>query len=236
MHNSRAARLVATAFVVIILAAPTGALSAEGADYRTMPSLTLQDALDRARAYSPQLRASKEKIVQAQAQVRMAYTLLLPFVNITGSYTLADKEIKLDFGGFNDVFTLAAMNCASWDTTTMGPAPTLCDTPSDAGSSDSASNVIQSRHNWDGAVNVGVSLLNARTFPQIKNVYTGRELANLQSRFTEENLLYAVVQLYYGVATAQSAVDLMTENLTIVHTNGTLQKLPRGHALGTVCV
>ena len=73
-------------------------------------------------------------------------------------------------------------------------------------------------------MNVGISLLNARTFPQIKNVYTGRELANLQSRFTEENLLFAVVQLYYGVATAQSAVDLMSENLHIVHANGELLK------------
>jgi len=226
MHTARPAGLATAALVVALLAAPAHA-SAEEADYRAFPPLTLRDALDRARAYSPRLKASKERIVQAQAQVRMAYTLLLPFVNVTGSYSLADKEVKLDFGGFGDVFTLAAMNCADWDTDTMGPRPTLCENPRDTDTSDSGDSgakVIQSRHNWDGAINVGISLLNARTFPQIKNVYTGRELANLRDRFTEENLLYAVVQLYYGVATAQSAVDLMTENLAIVRTNDRLLK------------
>ena len=224
--RTRPTKPVIALLAALLLAAPATLHAAEG-DYRSLAPLTLQDALDRARTYSPQLKASREKIAQAQAQVRMAYTLLLPFVNITGSYTLADKEIKLDFGGFGDVFALAAMNCASWDVDLMGPLPSLCEATPDTGGSaggTSGSNVIQSRHNWDGAINVGVSLLNARTFPLIKNVYTGRELANLQTRFTEETLLYAVVQLYYGIATAQSAVDLMEENLTIVGLNNGLLK------------
>lgn len=219
--------MVLVAALVALLLAPAAGLRAAEADYHTLAPLSLKDALARARTYSPQLKASREKIAQAQAQVRMAYTLLLPFVNVTGSYTLADKEIKLDFGGFGDVFALAAMNCASWDPAIMGPAPSLCDAPPEtdtSGGGSSGANVIQSRHNWDGAINVGISLLNARTFPLLKNVYTGRELANLQTRFTEENLLFAVVQLYYGIATAQSAVDLMTENLAIVGINDGLLK------------
>jgi len=227
MHTIRSTGLLVATLVVLLVTAPAGEARAEDADYNTLPSLTLQDALNRARAHSPQLKASKEKIVQAQAQVRMAYTLLLPFVNVTGSYSLADKEIKIDFGGMTDLYVLAAMNCAGWDVATMGPAPSLCDTPPETDtdtSSSSSANVIQSRHNWDGAINVGISLLNARTFPQIKNVYTGRELAQLQDRFTEENLLFAVVQLYYGVATAQSAVDLLTDNLAIARANDTLLK------------
>ncbi len=220
MNTHRPPLALALALVALFLA-PAAGLRAAEAEYRTLAPLSLKDALARARTYSPQLKASREKIVQAQAQVRMAYTLLLPFVNVTGSYSLADKEVKLDFGGFDEVFALAAMNCAGWDTTTMGPLPTLCSATPDSGGSSGGSEarVIQSRHNWDGAINIGISLLNARTFPQIKNVYTGRELANLQARFTEENLLYAVVQLYYGIATAQAALELMTENLGIVETN-----------------
>ena len=223
MRAIRFRALSAIALLALLVLFPCGLHADAVPDYRDLPPLSLRDALDRARANSPLLKASREKIVQARAQVRMAYTLLLPFVNVSGAYALADKEIKLDFGGFDDVFALAAMNCAGWDEATMGPSPSLCEAPPETGArSSSGPNVIQARHNWDGSVNVGVSLLNARTLPLIKNVYTGRELAQLQERFTEEALLFTVIRLYYGVATAQAAVDLMTENLAFVETNDRL--------------
>ena len=221
MRTARSRAPSTIALLALLVLFPRGLHADAEPDYRDLPALSLRDALDRARANSPQLKASREKIVQAQAQVRMAYTLLLPFVNVSGAYALADKEIKIDFGGFGDVFALAAMNCAGWDEATMGPSPSLCQAPPETGGS-SGPNVIQARHNWDGSVNVGVSLLNARTLPLIKNVYSGRELAQLQERFTEEALLFTVIRLFYGVATAQAAVDLMTENLAFVEVNDRL--------------
>jgi len=181
------------------------------------PVLTLTEALEQARKFSPDLKASKEKIAQARAQVTQAWTMMLPVISAQGNYMRADKEIAIDFGGMNDLYALAMANCFSWDEAAMGrPKPSLCDTaltePSTDEEGDSA-RVIQEYNNWDASVTIGMSLLNARTFPLLKNMYTGRELAELQAAFSEELLLFSVVQLYYGVSTAQAAAALLAENL-----------------------
>lgn len=180
--------------------------------YRTLPVLTLQEVLQEARAFSPQLKSSQETIAQAQARVKLAYSMVLPFVTASANYTRTDKKVALDFSGFTDVFSLAAMNCANWDETTMGPAPSLCSATAASSSSSGGSNTIQDLNNFDAGLTVGLNF-DARTFPQLDNVYTGRELAYLQQEFTEEQLLYSVTQLFYTIATTQAAVDLMVQNL-----------------------
>jgi outer membrane protein, multidrug efflux system len=182
--------------------------------------LPLDAAVREALVYSPQLKASQEKLVQAKSQLWQAYGLLLPFVTVQGNYTRADERISLDFGsGFADVFALAALNCNVWDEGVMGPLPSLCTAvpepaPAEGEESDEdSSRVIQELNNWDGSITVGMSLLNARTLPLIKNVYTGEDIAILQQTFAEEQLVFAVVQTYYGTSTAQAAVKLMQENL-----------------------
>lgn len=181
--------------------------------------LTLDAAVREALVYSPQLKASQEKLEQAKAQLWQAYALLLPFVSLQGGYTRADERISLDFGsGFADVFALAALNCNVWDEGVMGPLPSLCDAvpepvSTEEGEDEGDARVIQELNNWDGSITVGMSLLNARTLPLIKNVYTGEDLAILQQGFAEEQLVFAVVQTYYGASTAQAAVKLMRENL-----------------------
>lgn len=180
--------------------------------------LPLDGAVQEALAFSPQLKASQEKLSQAKSQLWQAYGMLLPFVRMQGSYSRADERISLDFGSsFADVFALAALNCSVWDEGVMGPLPGLCTTVAApaAGEEDSgeSARVIQELNNWEGTLTVGMSLLNARTLPLIKNVYTGEDIAILQTRFAEEQLVYAVVQTYYGASTAQAAVKLMQENL-----------------------
>ena len=180
--------------------------------------LPLDGAVREALAYSPQLKASQEKLEQAKSQLWQAYGMLLPFVRMQGTYSRADERISLDFGsGFADVFALAALNCGVWDEGVMGPLPSLCTAAAEpaTGEEDSgdSARVIQELNNWEGSLTVGMSLLNARTLPLIKNVYTGEDIAILQTRFAEEQLVFAVVQTYYGAATAQAAVKLMQENL-----------------------
>ncbi len=192
------------------------ALPARGQSGDVLP---LDEAVREALVYSPQLKASHEKLVQAKEQLWQAYGLLLPFVTVQGSYTRADERISLDFGGFDDVFALAALNCNVWDEGVMGPLPSLCTAVSEpapvAGEEedDGGARVIQELNNWDGSITVGMSLLNARTLPLIKNVYTGEDIAILQTTFAEEQLVFAVVQTYYGASTAQAAVKLMQETL-----------------------
>jgi outer membrane protein TolC len=177
--------------------------------------ITLVSAVRLALENSPVLKSSSERITQANAQIRMAYGMLLPFVRAQGSYSRADEEIKFNMGGFSDLAVLAMANCATWDEATMGPRPGLCDQAqnSDSSSSSSSARVIQELNNFDASLTVGMSLLNARTFPLIKNVYTGKEIAILAADFTAEQLAFAVAQLYFGAATAQNATGILTENL-----------------------
>lgn len=180
-------------------------------------TLTLRHAIRLALEYSPQLQAGKEKLVQAQTQVKMAWSFFLPYVAAGGTYTRADEEIALDFGALNDLSALAIANCFDWDEGVTGMArPALCDNldPSaTGGDSGSGARVMQELNNWDANIKVGISLLNARLFPQIRNIYAGEEIARLQHAFSEEQLVFAVVQLYYGVATSQATTRLVREQL-----------------------
>jgi len=177
--------------------------------------ISLVSAVRLALENSPVLKSSSEKITQANAQIRMAYGMLLPFVRAQGSYSRADEEIKFNMGGFADLAQLAMANCATWDEVSMGPRPGLCDQERNtgSGSSSSSARVIQELNNFDASLTIGMSLLNARTFPLIKNIYTGKEMAILAADFTAEQLAFAVAQLYFGAATAQNAVGILTENL-----------------------
>jgi len=205
--------------LALLLLAAAPARGQEAAAPQPLPLLTMNEAIVQGLANSPVLKISVEKLEQANLQVKRAYALLLPFVSVQGSYTRADEEISLDFGSFGDLFTLAMMNCGSWDETTMGPLPEMCAAPApadDSSEDESSARVIQELNNFDAGVTVGMSLLNLRTWPLIKNMYTAEEIVLLQTGFTREQLAYTVVQLYYGVATAQSAVALMQENLGTV--------------------
>ncbi len=196
--------------------------------------VSLATAVSQALENSPDLKASKEKIAQANAQLRMAYGMLLPFVRAQGSYTRADEEIKFNMGGLADIMALAMANCLTWDEAAMGPRPAVCDQASSGSSSSgSSARVIQELNNFDASVTVGMSLLNARTFPLIKNVYTGREIAALSVDFTSEQLAFAVAQLYFGVATAQNGVRILAENLATAqrHKELTEVRLKNGVAL-----
>lgn len=207
----------------------TGALAANGVslpgvpadveEFSGYPELGLAQAILKAVEYSPQLQAQAAVVEQVKTNTTRAWAMLLPTLDVSGSYTLTDQEIKLDMGsGFADLFRLVAMNCGLWDEATMGPAPTLCQTPVEpatgSGSTSSSSErVIQQRHNWDASVTAAISLLNLRTWPNLANVYTAIELTELQKRFSEEQVVYAVVQMYYGIATAQESVRLTKETL-----------------------
>ncbi len=188
-------------------------------DFVSFRELTLQEAMKRVVEFSPQLKAQMAVVEQVKTNTTRAWAMLLPTLDVSGTYTLTDQEIKLDIGsGFADLFRLVALNCGMWDVATMGPAPTLCQTPVEApaessSTSSSEPRIIQERHNFEGSVTAAISILNLRTWPNLANVYTAIELAELQKRFSEEQLVFAVVQLYYGIATAQESVRLMKENL-----------------------
>jgi len=219
--------LLSILVLVALTVSPVGPASAQeessavGVDVASSPPttvLTLDEAVRLALLNSPQLKASREKIEQSRAQLKQAYALLLPFISAQGNYSLADQEISLDFGNFGELFALAAMNCALWKDE-YGPIPSLCTAPpapadaSDGGDEEDSARVIQERHNFDGSLTVGISLLNLRTWPLIQNVYTGRELTRLQVDFAEEQLVYSVVQMYYGISTAQAVVSLLEQTV-----------------------
>ncbi len=200
-----------TVWVALLATAPAHAQSS----YSALPELTLADSLQAARKYHPILKASTEKVAQAKSQVNLAWTFLFPFVNTTGTYRRADKEIAVNMGGLGDLAALAALNCPAWDPTTMGPAPALCSAPAGGSSSSSGPIVMQEYNNFDATLTVGIDILNARAFPAIPLMKRSLEAAVLDSALSEDNLLFSVIQLYYTISMAQASEDLAAEQLEI---------------------
>jgi outer membrane protein TolC len=182
-------------------------------ELRQLRPMELSEVVRKALEYSPTLKAQGAIVEQVSTNTKRAWAMLLPSLDVTGTYTLTDQEIKLDFMGqtFGDLFRLAMVNCGTWDTASMGPAPALCATDPSQMASDPI--VIQKRHNFAASAQVAISLINLRTWPNLANVDTAIELTELQEKFTEEQLVFAVVQLYYGIATAQEAIKLMNDNV-----------------------
>lgn len=192
---------------------PTGAEALLPAELRTLPELQLGEVIRKALEFSPMLKSQQAVLEQVKTNTTRAWAMLLPTLDVTGSYTLTDQEIKINFMSDTlvDVVKLAMANCGSWDTASMGPVPALCS--ADLSALSGSPTVMQQRHNFDAAVTVSLPILNLRTWPNLANVYTAIELSELQKQFSEEQLVFSIVQVYYGVAMAQESIRLMTDVL-----------------------
>ena len=235
---NRLTNLVVAGVVGVVMVCATVPVAAQEQVDSAPTVLTLKEALTRAREYSHELKAARERIAQAQSRVSQAWTTLLPFISATGNYMRADQEISIDFGSMGDLYALALANCIGWDEDGMGPRPAMCDADMSAsadssGEEEDTARVIQDLNNWDASLNIGMSLINLRSFPLMKAAYASRELEELKVAFSEEALLFAVVQMYYGVSTAQVAGKLLAENLanTMRHLEFSDIRLKAGVAL-----
>ncbi|MGB8931615.1 MAG: TolC family protein, partial [Anaeromyxobacteraceae bacterium] len=102
-------RTLAALFVSLALASPA----------RAERSLTLGEALTLARGNNRDLTAARERIVQADADVALARSKLMPTVGLKGSYLRNEKEVSLPL--FGTMVTLQPLEVLSGSATVTVP-------------------------------------------------------------------------------------------------------------------
>ncbi|MFZ9886276.1 MAG: TolC family protein [Myxococcota bacterium] len=224
--------------------APTGGLSPTMspealfglADDGPVEVLSLEELWSRAAQGSFDLRIAHEKVVQQQAQVRRAWSFLLPNVSLGGSYTynctfgradaLADcGDQTVEFVSEEQLDQQALLFRALGQI--LGQVAELEDDPATRTELSSQSEgllgaadqlerrkesaqpiVVQPAHVFGGSLQVTMPVFNGRSLPLLQNAYAAVDAVSLANRQASNALLLAVTRAYYTAATAKKMVQI----------------------------
>ncbi|HEX3480355.1 MAG TPA: TolC family protein [Kofleriaceae bacterium] len=186
-------------------------------------SITLDDALAMARAHNRDLRAARERIVEAEAGVAQARAALLPTVSAQGKYTRNYKEVDFNAVDFvaptfdiaNAIATsgvpqaeAAAINAAvARNQVALGSQPAV---------------VIQKLNQLDGTVSAAVPLVAPPAYYGLSAAESSRDASAAGYQVTEAGVLLSVAQAYFAAAgtdelvrARQDAVKVATETFDV---------------------
>jgi outer membrane protein len=201
------------------------------------PVLSLDDALALAAASNFDLRIAHEKVRQQEAQVRRAWSLLLPQVTLGGNYTFNcignaggincnDQTVEfvsaeqleqqaLLFGSLGEIMG----QLADFEQDPMrqdelrGQSRALRDAEQKiVGQKDTlAPIVIQPAHVVNGSLTLSVPILNGRGLPLLQNAYSAVDAVSLAGAQAREGLLLAVSRAYYMAFAAKKMLTIASE-------------------------
>jgi outer membrane protein TolC len=154
--------------------------------------LTLAEAQEMAARRCYSMRNIDETIVQADAMIGAAWSMLLPNLTATGSITRNKDRIAMAFPDFSTM---------SIDPTTGAVAMDMTEI------------VFQEKWGRSFGLTANMTLLNPRAFPLLQNAYDSAQLARLTAKAQKNELLFAVTSAYYQVNTAKEIVGVHRENL-----------------------
>lgn len=198
--------------------------------------LTLEDALARASERNFDLRIAREKVVQQEAQVRRAWSFLLPQVSLGGTYTF-----NCTFGGRDSVAdcsdqTIELISEDQLDQQVllygslgeiMSQVAALEQDPARQeqlreqarglfGAADAIEKqkgeiepiVVQPAHVFGGSLQVTMPLFNGRALPLLQNAYSAVDAVELATSQARNALLLAVTRAYYTAAAAKKMLAI----------------------------
>lgn len=224
-------------------AAPSSSLPASSPDalfglgqVDVAPVVTLEEALTLASERSFDLRIAREKVVQQEAQVRKAWSFLLPQVSLGGSYTfnctfarqdaLADcndqtvsfvsedqlEQQALLFGSLGEIMSQVAEleQDPAKQEELRGQAQQLFATADefDKQKGEIQPIVVQPAHVFGGSLQVSMPVFNGRALPLLQNAYSAVDAVELASGQARNALLLAVTRAYYTAATAKKMLAI----------------------------
>lgn len=198
--------------------------------------LTLEDALAEASAKSFDLRIAREKVLQQEAQVRKAWSFLLPHVSLGGTYTfnctfggragLADcgdqtiaflSEEQLDqqallYNSLGEIMSqVAAFEQDPERQEKLRDQARGLFAAADAVEKQKGEIepiVVQPAHVFGGSLQVTMPLFNGRALPLLQNAYAAVDAVELASGQARSALLLAVTRAYYTAAAAKKMLAI----------------------------
>jgi len=145
------------------------------------PVLTLDQALELARARHPSLRGVREELEKADAMLAQAWGALLPRVSAQLMYTLNDEPTVVDFSA-------------------MAPIPIESDPI-----------VIRQQHIVQAQLSIQAPLFNMPILSAIETAKLGRSMAGLAEQEGARQLLLGVATAFYGALSARELVEVQAD-------------------------
>ncbi len=198
--------------------------------------VTLDDALREAAARSFDLRIAREKLVQQEAQVRKAWSFLLPHVSLGGTYTFnCTFGGQLAFADCNDqtieFISEDQVEQQSLLYDSLGEIMSqVAELEQDPGKQEELRGqarglfavadelekqkgdiqpiVVQPAHVLGGSLQVSMPLFNGRALPLLQNAYSAVDAVELATTQARNALLLAVTRAYYTAATAKKMLGI----------------------------
>lgn len=225
----RAATLIITFLVLATL--PPGAradearLEVEGAGRR----LTLDEAVQMARDRNRDLRAAREKLNQAKADIDRAWSVLLPTVAVQGKYTFNHPEAKLSFSPgplqtlsakvqqdmFQDLYVQNGKVPSPAVLSEIMELQNFCKNNPKSSECNTAPIVIQQQNQLDFIANANIPLIVPAAYPGLtaaRQAFAAQEAGIV---VTEAQLLSGVATAFYACAGAEEVVGALKNGLQV---------------------
>ena len=187
----RAARWVMPFALALLWAAPAHAEK----------PLTLQDALQIARANNRDLRVARARLDQSAASIEQAWAALLPQLSAQGKYTHNYKDVALDLGQMNQGVTGLAdvIKATSSDPAQVAAIDGFEQRLRTAAAAQPPI-VIQKGEQLDVALNATVPLIVPYAYGSLRAARQNQRSGEANFEATQANVLLSVARAYYAAA------------------------------------
>jgi multidrug efflux pump subunit AcrB/outer membrane protein TolC len=146
-------------------------------------TLRLTEARELVRSRNFDVKLAATRVQEADGIIRQAFSMVLPSVIASGTYTVNDREVSTSFGGG------------------QGAPPGA-----------STEFLIQPKTDYRWNITASLRL-NARALPLVQQAYTQQSLANIRVEALKDELDFAITQAYYNLLTLKRVVDISKTQL-----------------------
>jgi len=167
--------------------------------------LTLAESIQIGIKNSYSMEILNEKIEQAHALQRKAMALLLPILNVQGSYTRYDKEVEMNFPVMDSL--------------------ELINTPPYIKFSKYQNYVIQKENSFGALISLNVPIINIPNYLTYKNSKESLKIAGLSKDNQRAELIYNIsitylntISIKKSIAITKNSIELATSHLKVVET------------------
>lgn len=190
--------------------------------------LSLDDALSRGESMSFDLRIAEEKVRQQEAQVRRAWSAMLPQVSLGANYSYNYPEQTVAFGSteqnqqqallYDSIAGVVEQSAALQQdpnerAASLERAEQLRGVARQLESAKAQEIVVQPAHVVNGNVTVSMPIFNGRALPLLQNAYSAVDLVQHANKQARAGLLHAIARAYYGASTTKRLVSIAERQL-----------------------